>query len=78
MKDCIDDGDFGSIWFRILHISDSELPIVKTSFYKLNTGRALKEGSRVYPRFPWLRDRLAGITSSIRIRYARWKIGAKR
>jgi hypothetical protein len=78
MSRCVNNGDFGNIWFRMLHISDSNLRIVRASFYRLNSGRALKEGAKIYPRFQWLRERIAVVVTPIRIRYTRWKVGAKR
>ncbi len=50
MEECDERGLFGSIWFKLLSLSDAEHPIVTESFYRLNQGRALQEAAQLYPR----------------------------
>jgi len=75
---CNKRGLFGSIWFKMVYISDSNLPIITRSFYKLNQGRAIKEGRSLYPRFGWLTERLPAVIALIKTRFTRWMVGAKR
>ena len=48
MSECDAAGAFGSIWFKIIILSDDEHPIVRESFHRLNRGRSLKEAARLY------------------------------
>lgn len=50
MAECDQNGLFGSIWYKVLTLSDAEHPIVAESFYRLNRDRALEEAARLYPR----------------------------
>src|SRR5205814_1648483 len=48
MADCDSVGAFGSIWFKIIFLSDGEHPIERKSFNRLNSGRARKEAHLLY------------------------------
>ena len=50
MARCHVDGAFGHIWYKVLWISDAEHPVVSESFYRLNSGRALEEAARLFPK----------------------------
>ena len=39
---------FGSIWYRVLMMTDDEHPVLKQAFEKLNTGRALTEAKFMF------------------------------
>lgn len=41
-------GSFGSIWYRVLAMTDDEHPVLNQAFRALNTGRALKEAQFMY------------------------------
>ena len=50
MKSCQDAGAFGSIWYRVIWISDSDRFIIGKSFNELNEGRAIDEAGHFFPR----------------------------
>ena len=43
-----DAGSFGTIWYRVLTMSDDEHPVLKAAFEQLNEGRALEEARPLY------------------------------
>lgn len=78
MQECDRAGDFGHIWFKSLYISDTNLPIINEAFHRLNRGRALKEAAALYPRVRPMVDLVSNAYYSLRLKWIRWKIGAKR
>jgi len=41
-------GSFGSIWYRVLMMTDDDPPVLKQAFESLNTGRALEEAKFMF------------------------------
>ena len=48
MQRRMDAGAYGSIWYRVLMMTDSEHPVLKQAFESLNTGRALEEAKFMF------------------------------
>lgn len=48
MLRCDRDGLFGHIWYKVLHMSDSEHPVLAEAFRKLNRGRARAEAAPLF------------------------------
>ncbi len=48
MKRHKEEGTFGTIWYRVLAMTDSEEPILAEAFETLNDGRARKEATIYY------------------------------
>jgi len=48
MAQCDAEGAFGSIWFKIIVLSDGDAPVIRKSFNRLNRGRARKEAHLLY------------------------------
>lgn len=48
MKRHKEEGTFGTIWYRVLAMTDSEEPILAEAFKTLNEGRARKEAAILY------------------------------
>ena len=48
MAHCDREGRFGSIWYKVLFMSDSEHPVLAKAFKTLNRGRALKDAAPLF------------------------------
>ena len=48
MQRRLDADSFGSIWYRVLMMTDGEHSVLKQAFEKLNTGRALTEAAFMF------------------------------
>jgi len=48
MKKVKNAGQFKSIWYRVIWISDSDRNIIKDSFFELNEGRVIDEASYLF------------------------------
>ena len=48
LHECNEQGLFGCIWYKVLHMSDEDHPVVAESFHRLNSGRALKEAGSLF------------------------------
>ncbi len=45
---CEREGVFGSLWYKVLVMSDDEHPVLAEAFRKLNSGRALTEAAPLF------------------------------
>ena len=48
MRRRMDADSFGSIWYRVLMMTDGEHAVLKQAFESLNTGRALTEAKFMF------------------------------
>lgn len=48
LEECNRNGLFGSIWFKVLDMSDDEHPVVAESFRRLNSEKVLEEGAEFF------------------------------
>lgn len=48
LQELDEEGIFGSIWYKVLDMSDEEHPVVAEAFRRLNTGRARSEAAPLF------------------------------